>query len=314
MKMDRQPFNLVLTDLSLPDVDGKWLVQKIRRQHPGTKVIVLAHDAAAENILDAVRSGADDFLSKPFDPEMVIERVNHLLAAARSDRSNFRWRRRTAIHLRRLRNRRRHLAEQVELVCQDLVGGYRRTLEKLLEFQSQQDCRAAIDGRYQIKPLLGTVLRYLSDNFNGASGAVFVCPFSSARARLFTTVGGGPPANIEDYDRTLINGIIQQTLQSRVPLLGSYSYDFGPAVADGSDSEQASAQLAPRSLLAAGLYVRQREIGALVLQRRRQDPFTSRDTQRLAHLISPIASSIDLALRLESTTSCQPGSPQGDLL
>ena len=305
MKMDRQPFDLVLTDLSLPDADGKWLVEKIRRRRPGTGVIVLSDDGSAQRILDAVRAGANDFLSKPLDASTVIERVNHLLARTRRVRSNARWRPRTAAHLRRLRNRRRHLAEQVELVCQDLVGGYRRTVEKLLEFQTQQDCRAAIDGQLQIKPLLGTILRYLSDTFDGASGAVFLFPFSAAHARLFTTTGGGPPANIQDYDRTLINGIIQRTLQSGVPLLGSYTYDFDQAAADGSDSAQPSAGLSPRSLLATGLYVRGGPIAALVLQRRRQNPFTSQEAKLLDRLTGPLVNSIDLALRLESKNSCQ---------
>jgi len=204
-----------------------------------------------------------------------------------------------------LRNRRRHLAEQVELVCQDLVGGYRRTVEKLLQFQTQQDCRAAIDGQLQIKPLLATILRYLSNTFDRASGAVFLFPFTAARARLFTTAGGGPPANIQDYDRALIKGIIQRTLQSGVPLLGSYTYDFDQAAADGSDSAQPFTHLSPRSLLATGLYVCRRPIAAVVLQRRRQNTFTAQEAKLLAGLTSPLASSIDLALRLESKNSCQ---------
>lgn len=313
MKMDRQPFDLVLTDLSLPDADGKWLIEKIRRRRPGTGVIVLSEDGSAQGILDAVRAGADDFLSKPLDAGKVIERVNHLLAGTSRVRSNARWRRRTATHLRRLRNRRRRLAEQVELVCRDLVGGYRRTVEKLLELQTQQDCRAAIDGQLQIKPLLGTILRYLSDTFNGASGAVFLFPFTAARARLFTTAGGGPPANIQDYDQALIKGIIQRTLQSGVPLLGSYTYDFDQAAADGSDSAQPFAGLSPRSLLATGLYVRGRPIAALVLQRRRQNPFTSQDAKLLDRLTGPLVNSIDLALRLESKNSYQTPNPRRDL-
>ncbi len=313
MKMEQQAFDLVLTDLSLPDADGKWLIEKIRRRRPSTGVIVVSEDGSVEGILEAVRAGADDFLSKPLEASKVIECVKHLLSGTRRVRSNFRWRRRTATHFRRLRNRRQRLAEQVELVCRDLVGGYHRAIEKLLELQSQQDCRAAIDGQLQIKPLLGTVLRYLSDSFAGASGAVFLFPLCVAQARLFTTVGGGPPANIEDYDQTLIKGIIEQTLQSQVPLLGSYTYDFDPSGADGSDSTQLLAGISPRSLLATSLYVRGRRVGALVLQRKRQDPFTNQDTERLAHLISPIANSIELALRVESTTSCQGDSAQAEL-
>ncbi len=159
---------------------------------------------------------------------------------------------------------------------------------------------------------MATILRYLSDTFSGASGALFSSPFTAARARLFTVAGGGPPANIEDYDRALINGIIKQTLQSGLPLVGSYTYDFDQAAADGSDSSQSSTPLSPRSLLATGLYVRQEPIAAVVLQRRRENPFTSEEAKLLNHLSSPLASSIDLALGLESTNSSQSETPHRD--
>ena len=312
MKMDHHPFDLVLTDLSLPDADGKWLVEKISHQRPDIAVIVLSDDGSPEKILDAIRAGAQDFFFKPLDTTKLIERINHFLARTRRGHGNTRFRRRTAAHLRTLRSRRQRLAEQVELVCQDLVGGYRRTLEKLLEFQNQQDVRTAIDGQFQLKPLLATILRYLSDTFSGASGALFFSPFTTARARLFTIVGGGPPANIEDYDRALIKGIIKHTLKSGFPLVGSYSYDFDQAAADGSDFSQSPTTSSPRSLLATGLYVRRDPIAAIVLQRKRQNPFTSEEAKLLNHLSSPLASSIDLALRLESTNPSQSETPQRD--
>ena len=324
MKMNSQNFDLVLTDLSLPDADGKWLVQKIHQQRPHTSVIVLSDDSSAQIILDALRAGADDFLAKPLDDPTLVERVNFLLAGTKRNRNNPRWRRRTAAHLKRLRSRRQRLADQVELVCQDLVGGYRRTVEKLLEFQTQQDCRDAIQGQLQLKSLLGSILRYLSDTFGGASGAIFIQPFTAATARLFTTVGGGPPANIDDYDQTLINGIIQRSLQSGTAMLGSYTYDLHQAAADASAPDFADTSLdsppqsstpphAPRSLLATGLYIRRQPIAAVVLQRRRQDPFTQDEAKLLANLAGPLAGSIDLSCSIESNSSYQSDSPQNNL-
>ena len=214
-------------------------------------------------------------------------------------------------------------AEQVEIVCQDLVGGYRRTVEKLLDFQTQQDCRDSIQGQLQLKPLLGSILRYLSDTFAGASAAIFCQPFEAASARLFTTIGGGPPANIDDYDQTLINGIIRRSVQSGAALLGTYTYDLDQAAADGSDQDSANGSLdsttqsspcahAPRSLLATGLYIRRQPIAAVVLQRRRQDPFTPEEAKLLANLVAPLAGSIDLSLSIEANNSYKSDSPQNN--
>jgi len=324
LKMSQEIFDLVLIDPALPDADGKWLVQKIHQQQPSTGVIAISSDSSADNILDAVRAGADDFLVKPLDGQKVIERINHLLQEARPIRSNTHWRRRTAEHLRGLRHRRQRLAEQVELVCRDLVGGYRRTVEKLLEMQMQQECREAIDGELEMKPLLANILRYLSNTFNGASGAVFLTPFVSAQARLFTPIGGGPPANIEDYDQTLIQGIISRALHSRTSVIDSYSHATDKAVAAGTDSVLSASDsklsedalpitVSPRSLLAGGLYIRRRTLGAIVLQRKHQSPFTPEEAKLLTILMSPLARAVDVVLRLEPKDSQQQGLDQANI-
>ena len=324
LRISQEPFDLVLTNLSLPDADGKWLVQKIHQQQPNTGVIAISEDSSPANIIEALRAGADDFLIKPLDAPMVVERINHLLSRAKTDRSSARWRRRTAGHLKRLRNRRQRLAEQVELVCQDLVGGYRRTVQKLLELQTQEDCREAIDGELEIKPLLANILRYLSNTFNGASGAVFLFPCSHAQVRLFTPIGGGPPANIDEYDQDLIQGIIRCTLQSRTAEIGFYGHTndelmaAGAATAlDRTDSDISDDTLpvavSPRSLLASGLYIRRQTIGAVVMQRKNQNPFTAQEAKLLTSLSSPLARAVDLALRLESTEPEQPDFSQTDL-
>ena len=325
LRITQEHFDLVLTNLSLPDADGKWLVQKIHQQQPNTGVIAISQDSSPANIIEALRAGADDFLIKPLDAPVVVERINHLLSRARTNRSNARWRRRTAGHLRRLRNRRQRLAEQVELVCQDLVGGYRRTVEKLLELQTQQDCREAIEGELDIKPLLANILRYLSNTFNGASGAVFLFPFSSAQARLFTPIGGGPPANVDEYDQDLIQGIIRCALHSRTSKIGFYGHtatadelmaaEAVPAL-EQTDSDISEDTLpvtvSPRSLLAGGLYIRQRTIGAVVMQRKNHNPFTSQEAKLLAGLSGPLARAVDMALRLESTEPEHPDFSQTD--
>ena len=324
MKMTRAAVDLVFTELSLPDADGKWLIETIRRQHPGVAVIVLSEDDSAQAILDALRAGADDFIHKPINDSQVTESVGLLLARLGTNRRNNLWRYRTAQHMKSLRSRRKRLADQVQLVCQDLVGGYQRTVEKLLALQTQQDCCLAIQGQLQLKPLLGTILRYLSDTFNGASGAVFLAPFTSAKARLFTAIGGGPPANIDDYDHTLIDDIINRSVQSNTPLIGSYSYDLSQTQEDIADTDSANTSLdtkdaaaklavSPRSLLASGLHTREKLVGAIVLQRKRRHPFRKTDAELLANLVRPIAEAIEMVLRLESENPSQDSSERVDL-
>ncbi len=58
-------FDLVLTDLKMPGVDGLAVLQHVRAEHPGTQVILLTAHGTVETAVEAMKGGACDFLQKP---------------------------------------------------------------------------------------------------------------------------------------------------------------------------------------------------------------------------------------------------------
>lgn len=60
-------YNLVITDLNLPGLDGISLLQWIQRHRTSTAAIVISGDGRADRIQAAMRGGAKDFLVKPFN-------------------------------------------------------------------------------------------------------------------------------------------------------------------------------------------------------------------------------------------------------
>jgi len=73
--------DLVITDLMMPNVDGLELTQFIK-QNPETDhipVILLTAKAAIESRLQALQFGADDYMTKPFEPEYIRARVQNIL-------------------------------------------------------------------------------------------------------------------------------------------------------------------------------------------------------------------------------------------
>lgn len=79
--LDREPVDLLITDLHMPDLDGAALAANVRRQ-PGfdtLPIVMLLRPDDPEDAARAVHAGANDMLYKPLERGRLIEVVNHFL-------------------------------------------------------------------------------------------------------------------------------------------------------------------------------------------------------------------------------------------
>lgn len=65
----REPFDLILMDYQMPDVDGLTALRALRQARMTVPVIMLTASADQKVAVECFRAGANDFISKPFDPE-----------------------------------------------------------------------------------------------------------------------------------------------------------------------------------------------------------------------------------------------------
>jgi len=72
-------FAAVILDLGLPDADGVTVLRELRQRHDPTPVLVLSARGGVRDRVEALRSGADDYLVKPFAFEELIARIETLL-------------------------------------------------------------------------------------------------------------------------------------------------------------------------------------------------------------------------------------------
>ncbi|WP_165233021.1 sigma-54-dependent transcriptional regulator [Aquisphaera insulae] len=68
-QLDEKTFHLVITDLRMPDISGLDLLSRIRRERYPVGVIVLTAYGDTADALRTMKAGADDFLTKPFNPD-----------------------------------------------------------------------------------------------------------------------------------------------------------------------------------------------------------------------------------------------------
>jgi two-component system response regulator FlrC len=78
--MKETPFDLVVTDFMMPDMDGFALLGHIREHHPGTRVIMVTAHANVQHAVRMMQHGAIDYIPKPFTTAELLDRVNASLA------------------------------------------------------------------------------------------------------------------------------------------------------------------------------------------------------------------------------------------
>jgi len=128
----KDPWDLALIDIKMPGMDGLELQRRIREVAPNTMVIIMTAYASVDTAVQALKEGAYDYITKPFDPE----HLTHLV-------------RKTAEH-RTLAEENRTLKKQLETVvqAQPILGkspGILRAIE-LIETVAPTDTTVLISG------------------------------------------------------------------------------------------------------------------------------------------------------------------------
>ncbi|TLY45550.1 MAG: sigma-54-dependent Fis family transcriptional regulator, partial [Nitrospirae bacterium] len=82
----REVFDLALTDLRLPDLDGLSVLEELRLIHPDLPVLLLTAHGSIPNAVEAMQKGAFGYLTKPFDDKELKTTLEKALAQQRMSR------------------------------------------------------------------------------------------------------------------------------------------------------------------------------------------------------------------------------------
>ena len=113
-KLKAERFPLVFTDMNMPQVDGMQLISHIRDHYPGTDVIAMTGYSQDYDLVDVIRAGATDYMTKPFtmaEFQAKIRRVTRERALLHALQQELTSRRSTENKLNRLKD---SLLQQVQ--------------------------------------------------------------------------------------------------------------------------------------------------------------------------------------------------------
>ena len=86
-EFERQPFDMVITDIMMPNADGYRLAEEVRQTDKHIPILFMTARDDKLSQQRGFRSGADDYVTKPFDADILLLRVEALLRRANIERS-----------------------------------------------------------------------------------------------------------------------------------------------------------------------------------------------------------------------------------
>lgn len=71
-RLSERPYPVVITDLRMPDIDGMAVIDFIRKRGMRSLIVVITGYVTIDNVIDALRAGAYDYIIKPFSSELLL--------------------------------------------------------------------------------------------------------------------------------------------------------------------------------------------------------------------------------------------------
>ncbi len=77
--LQERRFNLVISDMKMPQMDGLELLGEVKGKYPDTAFIIMTAFGSVETAVDAMKRGANDYITKPFPPEELLLTIKNVL-------------------------------------------------------------------------------------------------------------------------------------------------------------------------------------------------------------------------------------------
>ncbi|HLA96742.1 MAG TPA: response regulator, partial [Pyrinomonadaceae bacterium] len=152
----KQDFDVILTDLNMPDINGIEMVRQTKEIRPDTEIIVVTGDDSTERAVEAIRERAFDYILKPVDFDKLFTVVRNAVERKRQSQVN----ERQAAEIRQLRDR---LSSPTSF--EGIIGGARsmQNIYEIIDNVAESDANILILGESGTgKEVIANAIHYKS--------------------------------------------------------------------------------------------------------------------------------------------------------
>ncbi|MEX0775535.1 MAG: response regulator [Phycisphaeraceae bacterium] len=170
--------DLALIAVQQADGSGLGLARELAHQRKPTPSVMLVSQASVQDLVQIMRAGALDVLSKPLDANELSQRLDSVMRRLRSQQRTTNRVRRLRRMCLRLNQAREEISEQVNVLCTDLVSAYQELASQMQQVIQSSEINAVIRNELDLEQLVRKVLEFVLDKAGPTNAAMFL-PSSS---------------------------------------------------------------------------------------------------------------------------------------
>jgi signal transduction histidine kinase len=285
----KRPFDLVLLDLIMPEMDGYQVLAAMKSDSKLQNIPVVAVSAMADmdSVVKCIEMGAVDHLTKPFDPEVLLTKVKNVIGYSRQQQE--------------LKKLVVELNAKNEILAREVKQ--RRQVEEVLQTtlvrtEALYHVTSSLIGQDNLSRLLQIVTDSVAEGL--PADRVLLLTFDFEAREVLNFVQGGPgvkqivPLSFEQQMEGL-NGWVLRELKPALALKGA------PDSRVTEDVQQRREELDIGSVIVAPLQYRDKNLGTLTAINRLEQPdFTKQDVALMVAMSNQAAIAIENARLYEA--------------
>ena len=288
-KVRASHYDMVISDLKMPGISGIELIRTVKTESPDTATVLVTGFATVETAVEALRFGADDYVTKPFNIEELRKVVGRGLETRRLQQQNHELVDLLKSANTELSRHKNELKHEVVRTSESLLAANARLEQRVQQLNAIMKVTEAITSILDLGHLLDFCLKLIGREMHVANSSIMLA--QPGGQTLVVKASYGPRADkVMGQERHFGDGVAGWAAEYKEMLL----------VADVSDNPvfatEFAAGYAGQSFLCVPLVLQERALGVLNLTGKTNGgPFTDADRDFVQAIAGQIAVAIDNA-------------------
>lgn len=207
-------YDVMVTDICMPGLDGLDLARQVRRRQPGIKIIGVTGYASVSSSVEALRIGFTDYLQKPFRIDEVRGAIERALEFRGLDEQAESCAEMVTADNAHLAAGNAELSQRLELVSRDLTLMQQRLAGRVADLASRCEAADLLDGERDMERLLALGLMLLSRQLAGQSHALLLVDHPPPRVQAVARFDDKDVV-VESRQWPLESGIIRSVVRRK---------------------------------------------------------------------------------------------------